>query len=52
MVMDITTLQEYAQPLLVFLLLLALALSSYLYGADTATSSLTDGSGHPVRWSL
>jgi hypothetical protein len=50
--MDITTLQEYAQPVLVLLLFVALALSSWLYGADTVTSSLTDSSGHPVRWSL
>jgi hypothetical protein len=49
--MDITTLQEYAQPVLVLLLFVALGLSSWLYGADTVTSSLTDGSGHRVRWS-
>jgi hypothetical protein len=50
--MDITTIQAIAQPVLVLLVFLALALSSYLYGADTVTSSLTDTSGHPVRWTL
>lgn len=50
--MEITTIQAFAQPLLVVLVFLALALSSYLYGEDTVTSSLTDASGRAVRWTL
>jgi hypothetical protein len=39
-------------PLLVLLAFVLLAVSSWFWGEDTVTSSLTDNDGRPVRWSL
>jgi hypothetical protein len=39
-------------PLLVLLVLVLLAVTSWFWGEDTVTGSLTGSDGRPVRWSL
>jgi hypothetical protein len=39
-------------PLLVLLAFVLLAVSSWFWGEDTVTGSLTGSDGRPVRWSL
>ena len=39
-------------PLLVFFAFVLLAVTSWLWGEDTVTGSLTGSDGRPVRWSL
>ena len=43
---------EALAPLLVLLAFVLLAVSSWLWGEDTVTGSLTGSDGRPVRWSL
>jgi hypothetical protein len=39
-------------PLLILLVFVLLAVTSWFWGEDTVTSSLTGSDGRPVRWSL
>lgn len=39
-------------PLLVLLAFVLLAVTSWFWGEDTLSSSLTGSDGRPVRWSL
>jgi len=39
-------------PILVLLAFVLLAVSSWFWGEDTVTGSLTGSDGRPVRWSL
>jgi hypothetical protein len=39
-------------PLFVLLAFALLAVTSYVWGADSLTDSLTGSDGRPVRWSL
>jgi hypothetical protein len=42
----------HGQPLLILGLFVLLAVTSWYGGADSLSSSLTDSSGRPIRWTL